>query len=49
MGNVTPTEAAAFAAFYALSVGMFMYKSIVKARDLPEVFMRSTRDSFLSY
>lgn len=44
MGIVTPTEAAAFAAFYALMVGMFVYKSL-KISDLPEVFMRSMRDS----
>ncbi len=44
MGIVTPTEAAAFAAFYALTVGMFFYKTL-KISDLPEVFIRSMRDS----
>ncbi|ANQ23886.1 C4-dicarboxylate ABC transporter permease [Vibrio natriegens] len=44
LGVVTPTEAAAFAAFYALTVGMFFYKTL-KIRDLPEVFIRSMRDS----
>ncbi len=44
LGIVTPTEAAAFAAFYALTVGMFFYKTI-KISDLPEVFIRSMRDS----
>ena len=44
MGIVTPTEAAALAAFYALTVGMFVYKSL-KIKDLPEVFIRSMRDS----
>ncbi len=44
LGIVTPTEAAAFAAFYALTVGMFFYKTL-KISDLPEVFMRSMRDS----
>ncbi|UJF17856.1 TRAP transporter large permease [Vibrio sp. SS-MA-C1-2] len=43
-GIVTPTEAAAFAAFYALTVGMFVYKTL-KISDLPEVFVRSMRDS----
>ncbi len=44
LGVVTPTEAAAFAAFYALTVGMFFYRTL-KVSDLPEVFMRSMRDS----
>jgi tripartite ATP-independent transporter DctM subunit len=44
LGIVTPTEAAAFAAFYALTVGMFFYKSL-KISDLPEVCIRSMRDS----
>ncbi|MEE3879339.1 TRAP transporter large permease [Vibrio natriegens] len=44
LGVVTPTEAAAFAAFYALTVGMFFYKTL-KISDLPEVFIRSMRDS----
>ncbi|NVC95128.1 TRAP transporter large permease [Vibrio natriegens] len=44
LGIVTPTEAAAFAAFYALTVGMFFYKTL-KISDLPEVFIRSMRDS----
>ena len=44
LGVVTPTEAAAFAAFYALTVGMFFYKTL-KIRDLPEVFIRSMHDS----
>jgi len=44
LGVVTPTEAAAFAAFYALTVGMFFYKTL-KISHLPEIFMRSMRDS----
>ncbi|MGP8305638.1 TRAP transporter large permease [Vibrio sp. YIC-376] len=44
LGIVTPTEAAAFAAFYALTVGMFFYKTL-KISDLPKVFIRSMRDS----
>ncbi|PSW22220.1 TRAP transporter large permease [Photobacterium sanctipauli] len=44
MGIVTPTEAAAFAAFYALIIGMFIFRTL-KIKDLPEVFITSMRDS----
>ena len=44
MGIVTPTEAAAFAAFYALTIGMFVFKTL-KIKDLPEIFITSMRDS----
>jgi len=37
-GIFTPTEAAAVAAFYALILGMFIYKEL-KLKDLPRVFL----------
>lgn len=43
-GIVTPTEAAAFAAGYALLAGMFILRSL-KIVDLPRIFVRSMRDS----
>lgn len=43
-GIVTPTEAAAFAAFYALVAGMFVLRSL-KLADLPAIFVRAMRDS----
>lgn len=39
-GIFTPTEAAAVAVFYALFVGLFVYKDL-KFRDIPKVFVRS--------
>jgi len=39
-GIFTPTEAAAVAVFYALFVGLFVYKDL-KVRDIPKVFVRS--------
>jgi C4-dicarboxylate transporter DctM subunit len=39
-GIFTPTEAAAVAVFYALFVGLFIYKDL-KFRDIPQVFIRS--------
>jgi C4-dicarboxylate transporter DctM subunit len=39
-GIFTPTEAAAVAVFYALFVGLFVYKDL-KFRDIPQVFVRS--------
>ena len=39
-GVFTPTEAAAVAVFYALFVGLFVYKDL-KLRDIPKVFVRS--------
>ena len=39
-GVFTPTEAAAVAVFYALFVGLFVYKDL-KLRDIPKVFTRS--------
>jgi C4-dicarboxylate transporter DctM subunit len=39
-GIFTPTEAAAVAVFYALAVGLFVYKDL-KFRDIPQVFVRS--------
>jgi C4-dicarboxylate transporter DctM subunit len=39
-GIFTPTEAAAVAVFYALFVGLFVYKDL-KIRDIPQVFVRS--------
>jgi C4-dicarboxylate transporter DctM subunit len=39
-GIFTPTEAAAVAVFYALFVGLFVYKDL-KLRDIPKVFVRS--------
>jgi TRAP-type transport system large permease protein len=43
-GIVTPTEAAAFAAFYALVAGLFVLRSL-KLADLPAIFVRAMRDS----
>lgn len=43
-GIVTPTEAAALAAGYALLAGMFVLKSL-KVSALPEIFVRAMRDS----
>lgn len=43
-GIVTPTEAAAFAVFYALFVGVVLYRSIRITR-LPAIFTRAMRDS----
>lgn len=43
-GIVTPTEAAAFAACYALVIGVFVFRSL-KLRDVFDVFVRSMRDS----
>jgi C4-dicarboxylate transporter DctM subunit len=39
-GIFTPTEAAAVAVFYALFVGIFVYRDL-KIRDIPHVFVRS--------
>jgi C4-dicarboxylate transporter DctM subunit len=39
-GIFTPTEAAAVAVFFALFVGLFVYKDL-KIRDIPKVFIRS--------
>jgi C4-dicarboxylate transporter DctM subunit len=39
-GIFTPTEAAAVAVFYALFVGLFIYRDL-KLRDIPKVFVRS--------
>jgi C4-dicarboxylate transporter DctM subunit len=39
-GIFTPTESAAVAVFYALFVGIFVYKDL-KLRDIPKVFVRS--------
>ncbi len=44
MGVVTPTEAAALAAGYALVAGIFIMRTL-KLSDLPGVFVRSMRDS----
>ena len=44
LGVVTPTEAAAFAVFYALIVGIFILRSL-KLVDIPGIFIRSMRDS----
>ncbi len=44
MGIVTPTEAAAFAAFYALVAGMLVFRTL-KLVDLPAIFVRAMRDS----
>lgn len=44
LGIVTPTEAAAFAVFYALIAGLFILRSL-KLSDIPGVFIRSMRDS----
>ncbi|MGB1092011.1 MAG: TRAP transporter large permease, partial [Oceanobacter sp.] len=43
-GIVTPTEAAALAAGYALVTGMFVLKSL-KVSQLPAIFTRSMKDS----
>jgi len=43
-GIVTPTEAAAFAALYALLAGMFVLRTLRPA-DLPMVFVKAMRDS----
>ncbi|MGB0662608.1 MAG: TRAP transporter large permease [Pontibacterium sp.] len=43
-GIVTPTEAAAFAAGYALLAGMFVLRTL-KVSALPEIFIRAMRDS----
>ena len=44
LGVVTPTEAAAFAAGYALFAGLFVLRTL-KLRDLPPVFINAMRDS----
>lgn len=43
-GIVTPTEAAALAAGYALIAGIFVLKSL-KVSNLPHIFVRAMRDS----
>ncbi|GGO85887.1 ABC transporter permease [Marinobacterium nitratireducens] len=43
-GVVTPTEAAALAAGYALVAGMFILRSL-KVSQLPAIFVRAMRDS----
>ncbi|MFC6673371.1 TRAP transporter large permease [Marinobacterium aestuariivivens] len=43
-GIVTPTEAAALAAGYALVAGMFVLRSL-KVAQLPKIFIRAMRDS----
>jgi len=43
-GIVTPTEAAAFAAGYALLAGLFILRSL-KISKLPRIFVRAMRDS----
>jgi len=43
-GIVTPTEAAALAAGYALIAGIFVLKSL-KVSSLPHIFVRAMRDS----
>ncbi|KZB52840.1 MULTISPECIES: TRAP transporter large permease [Thalassospira] len=43
-GIVTPTEAASFAVFYALVVGLFVFREL-KASELPGIFANSMRDS----
>lgn len=43
-GIVTPTEAAAFAALYALLAGMFVFGSL-RVADLPRVFVKAMVDS----
>ncbi len=42
LGVVTPTEAAVIAAFYALFVGMFIYREL-KLADLPDVLISAGR------
>lgn len=44
LGVVTPTEAAAFAAGYALLAGLFILRTL-KFSDLPQVFISAMRDS----
>ncbi len=44
LGVVTPTEAAAFAAGYALFAGLFILRTL-KLSDLPQVFIDAMRDS----
>jgi len=43
-GIVTPTEAASFAVFYALVVGLFVFREL-KPGDLPAIFAGAMRDS----
>lgn len=43
-GIVTPTEAASFAVFYALVVGLFVFREL-KPGDLPGIFGGAMRDS----
>ncbi|UKV14787.1 TRAP transporter large permease [Thalassospiraceae bacterium SW-3-3] len=43
-GIVTPTEAASFAVFYALVVGLFVFREL-KPSELPGIFANSMRDS----
>ncbi|KJE33814.1 C4-dicarboxylate ABC transporter permease [Thalassospira sp. HJ] len=43
-GIVTPTEAASFAVFYALIVGLFVFREL-KPGDLPGIFSGAMRDS----
>ncbi|WP_404424027.1 TRAP transporter large permease [Thalassospira australica] len=43
-GIVTPTEAASFAVFYALIVGLFVFREL-KPSELPGIFASSMRDS----
>ena len=43
-GIVTPTEAASFAVFYALVVGLFVFREL-KPGDLPGIFSGAMRDS----
>ncbi|MHC8491136.1 TRAP transporter large permease [Thalassospira sp. SM2505] len=43
-GIVTPTEAASFAVFYALVVGLFVFREL-KPGDLPGIFAGAMRDS----
>ena len=39
-GIFTPTEASVIAVFYALFVGMFVYRSL-RIKDLPDIFLRA--------
>ncbi|WP_417814854.1 TRAP transporter large permease [Thalassospira alkalitolerans] len=43
-GIVTPTEAASFAVFYALVVGLFVFREL-KPAELPGIFANAMRDS----
>lgn len=43
-GVFTPTEASVIAVFYALVVGMFVYRSL-RIRDLPEIILRAAMTS----